>query len=96
MYGVILFTSLFFVAQPALQSLATKNIPENEQGEFQGSLVGLTSLASILNPLIVTRVFAYFSNKENFYLPGAPYYLAALISFAAWIVIVKRRPLEAL
>jgi DHA1 family tetracycline resistance protein-like MFS transporter len=90
MYGVILFTSLFFVAQPALQSLATKNIPENEQGEFQGTLVGLTSLASILNPLIVTRVFAYFSNKEGLYLPGAPYYLAALVSFVAWIVIVKR------
>ena len=91
MYGVILFTSLFFVAQPALQSLATKNIPSNEQGEFQGALVSLTSLASILNPLIVTRLFAHYSDQEGVYLPGAPYYLAAISSLVAWIVILKRK-----
>jgi DHA1 family tetracycline resistance protein-like MFS transporter len=91
MYGVILFTSLFFVAQPALQSLATKNIPSNEQGEFQGALVSLTSLASILNPLIVTRLFAHFSDQEGLYIPGAPYYLAAISSLVAWIIILKRK-----
>ncbi len=91
MYFVILFTSLFFVAQPALQSLATKNIPEHEQGEFQGALVGLTSLASIINPLIISRVFSHFSDQEGLYLPGAPYYLAAMVSFVGWLVIVKSK-----
>lgn len=91
MYGVILFASLFFVAQPALQSLASKNIAPDKQGEFQGSLVALTSLAAILNPLLMTRVFSHFSDTQGSYLPGSPYYLAALISLAAWLVILKRR-----
>jgi DHA1 family tetracycline resistance protein-like MFS transporter len=91
MYGVILFASLFFVAQPALQSLATKNIAPSEQGEFQGSLVALTSLAAIINPLLMTRIFSQFSDHQGTYLPGAPYILAAVFSFIAWLVILKRK-----
>jgi DHA1 family tetracycline resistance protein-like MFS transporter len=89
MYAVIIFTSLFFVAQPALQSLATKDIPADEQGEFQGTLVSLTSLASILNPLLVTRIFSHFSDAEGSYLPGAPYFFASVVSLVAWAVISK-------
>jgi DHA1 family tetracycline resistance protein-like MFS transporter len=87
-YVVVLFSSLFFVGQPALQSIATKLVAPNEQGQLQGSLVSLTSLASILNPLIVTRLFAHFSDKSGVYVPGAPYFFAALISLSAWIVIL--------
>jgi len=90
-YGVIIFASLFFVAQPALQSLASKNIESDKQGEFQGSLVALTSLAAIINPLIMTRIFSHFTDQEGAYLPGSPYLLAALISLGAWFVIFKRR-----
>jgi DHA1 family tetracycline resistance protein-like MFS transporter len=91
MYGVILFASLFFVAQPALQALATKNIAPSEQGEFQGSLVALTSLAAIINPLLMTKIFSHFSDHQGTYLPGAPYILAALFSLIAWLVILKRK-----
>jgi DHA1 family tetracycline resistance protein-like MFS transporter len=87
-YVVVLFSSLFFVGQPALQSMATKLVAPNEQGQLQGSLVSLTSLASILNPLIVTRLFAHFSDNSGVYVPGAPYFFAALISLSAWIVIL--------
>jgi DHA1 family tetracycline resistance protein-like MFS transporter len=90
-YIVLVFSALFFVGQPALQSLATRLVPSNEQGEFQGSLVSLTSLASIINPLIVTQLFAHFTNDDGVYLPGAPYFFAALISLVAWLVILKRR-----
>ena len=91
LYAVILISALFFVSQPALQSLATRNIPQDEQGEFQGALVSLTSLASILNPLLVTRIFGHFTDQEGLYLPGAPYFFASLISLIAWVVIIKRK-----
>ncbi len=91
LYLVILFASLFFVAQPALQSLATKNISPEEQGEFQGSLVALTSLAAIINPLFMTRIFSVFTDLHGLYLPGAPYLVAAFISLIAWLLILKRR-----
>ena len=83
------FSAIFFVGQPAIQSIATKLVPSNEQGEFQGSLVGLTSLASIINPLIATQLFAHFTDKKGIYLPGAPYFFAALISLVAWLVIIR-------
>ena len=88
-YIVMVFSAIFFVGQPALQSIATKLVPSNEQGEFQGSLVGLTSLASIINPLIATQLFAHFTDKKGIYLPGAPYFFAALISLIAWLVIIR-------
>ncbi len=91
LYLVILFASLFFVAQPALQSLATKNIAPEEQGEFQGSLVALTSLAAIINPLFMTRIFSFFTDSQGLYLPGAPYLVAAFISLIAWLLLLKRR-----
>jgi DHA1 family tetracycline resistance protein-like MFS transporter len=89
-YWVILFSSLFFVGQPALQSMATKFVPIEEQGQFQGSLVSLSSLASIINPIIVTQLFAHFTDDKGIYLPGAPYFFAALISGIAGIVILKK------
>ena len=89
LYVVIVFSALFFVGQPALQSLATKVVPLDEQGEFQGSLVSLTSLAAIINPLIVSQLFAHFTDNEGPYLPGIPYFFAAFISLIAGIVILK-------
>ena len=93
-YAVIIFSSIFFVGQPAIQSLATRLVPADEQGEFQGSLVGLTSLAAILNPLIVTQLFAHFSDQEGVYLPGAPYIFAAFISLIASLVILKNKSIN--
>lgn len=89
-YFVIVFSSIFFVGQPALQSLATKQVPPHEQGEFQGALVSLTSLASIMNPLIVTKAFAIFTDEQGIYLPGMPYYIASCISLVTALVLVKK------
>ena len=89
-YIVILFSSLFFVGQPALQSMATKQVPGHEQGEFQGALVSLTSLASILNPIIVTKIFAIFTDGQGPYIPGLPYYLASCISLVTGILLLKK------
>lgn len=88
MYAVLIFSSVFWCYQPALQSLLSRNTPSSEQGELQGSLVSLTSLASILNPLIVTQLFAMFS--EDF--PGAPYLFAAGVSAVALIVALLKKP----
>src|SRR5690606_30442419 len=95
MYAVLILSSIFWVAAPALQSIITKNTPSHEQGELQGSLVSLTSLAAIITPLVVTKLFSYFSSlKAPLFLPGAPYYFAALMCFLSYIVIKKERSLK--
>lgn len=91
MYFVLLFSSIFWACQPALQSLVTNCGNESEQGELQGSIVSLTSLASIITPIVVTQLFAKFSNtsESSYYIPGAPYYFAGIICFIGWLIFIK-------
>ncbi|HLL44423.1 MAG TPA: TCR/Tet family MFS transporter, partial [Segetibacter sp.] len=52
------------IAGPALQSIISGQVPSNEQGELQGALTSLMSLTSIVGPLVMTYLFAYFT-KNN-------------------------------
>jgi Arabinose efflux permease len=89
MYAVLIGSSVFWVSMPALQSLVSQNTPAQEQGELQGSLVSLTSLASIITPLATTKLFAYFTaTPEQHYIPGAPYFFAAVVSAVAYLVLI--------
>jgi DHA1 family tetracycline resistance protein-like MFS transporter len=72
------------IAGPAAQALITRHVPHDQQGAIQGSLSGLTSLASIFAPLIATRSFGYFiSNAGPLYLPGIAFFEAALLMLVA-------------
>lgn len=79
---------------PSLQSLATKRIPANEQGEFQGTLVSVGSLTSIVAPIVFTRLFTEFTRKDALIIfPGASYLAASLLCVLAlgiWL-IAKRK-----
>lgn len=92
MYAILIASSVFWTSQPALQALISRQIDPTEQGQMQGTLVSLTSLACILNPLITTQLFAHFTQPGYPQIPGAPYYFAALVSLVAWILILRARP----
>ena len=71
------------ICGPALQSIITKNIPSNEQGELQGALTSLMSATAIVGPPLMTQLFYYFTHKEApFIFPGAPFFLAFLLFLA--------------
>lgn len=92
MYAILISSAIFWTAQPALQSLISQKAPANEQGELQGALVGLSSLGSIINPIICTQLFAFFTQSDrNIILPGAPYFFAALISLFSWFILARQR-----
>lgn len=95
MYAILTFSAIFWVTPPALQSLISHNTPPQEQGELQGTLVSLTSLAAIITPLVTTKLFAVFtSNIEGLYIPGAPYYFAAFVCVASWLIIARKSHLS--
>ena len=78
------------IAGPALQGIISKQVPDNEQGELQGALTSLMSLTAIAGPLIMNNLFAYSTAKESlFYLPGATFYLAALLILIGLFAAVK-------
>jgi DHA1 family tetracycline resistance protein-like MFS transporter len=69
------------LAGPALQSIMSGQVPANEQGELQGALTSLISLTSIVGPLLMTNLFAFFSAPGGtIYFPGAPFLAAAVLS----------------
>jgi len=80
MFAFLIPYCLGGIAGPALQGLISNQVPATEQGELQGALTSLISLTSIVGPLIMTNLFAYATAKNSlFYLPGAPFYLAAIL-----------------
>jgi DHA1 family tetracycline resistance protein-like MFS transporter len=80
MYAIMAFFSLSGVAIPALQSIVARHVPANEQGELQGSLVSLGSLAAILGPLVFTYLFVRCTSLgARVYFPGAAYAGASAI-----------------
>jgi MFS transporter, DHA1 family, tetracycline resistance protein len=78
------------ISGPSMQGIMSNAVPPNEQGELQGALTSLMSLTSIIGPLIMTNLFAYFSSsKAPIYLPGAPFYAGALFLLAGFAVAYK-------
>ena len=90
MYAVMTLTCLSGLSGPALQSLISKEVPQQEQGELQGSLISLASITAIIGPLFYTDVFARFT-KENalWHFPGMPYLAASIVSCIGLIVFFR-------
>lgn len=89
-YATLVLSSLFWSCHPSLQSLISSEIPADRQGELQGALMSLASLTAILNPLIMTAVFARTSVAGGaIYIPGMPYYLASAFLWIAFAFILK-------
>ena len=87
MYAVVVVFSLAGVTIPAIQSIIGRHTPPDRQGEVQGSLVSLASLASLLAPLLFTRLFVHFTRSGAApYFPGAAYAGASTICCIALAV----------
>ena len=71
------------VGVPALQSLATRQVSESQQGQFQGVLASVVSLASIVAPLAFSSV--YFVFREQW--PGA-IWLSVVAVYAIGMLLV--------
>lgn len=91
-YVILFLSSITWFGNPALQSMITKIAPATAQGELQGSLMSLASLSSILNPIIVTHLFSYFTGPTiSTPIPGAPYFFAGAVSFIGCLIMVNKK-----
>lgn len=87
MFAIIVPYALAGITGPAIQGIISKQIPANEQGELQGIMTGLMSLASIFGPLLMTNLFFYFTAKDSsVYFPGAPFMVAAVLTCVAILI----------
>lgn len=96
-YTIVCVASLGGLAGPALQSMVTKTVHADEQGQTQGALASLQSLAGVIGPLIGSSAFAYFiSDRAPRAIPGAPFFAGTLLSLAglfwAWRTLRLHAP----
>ena len=70
-------------------------MPDNAQGELQGALTSVTSLTTIVAPLLFTRLFGYFTgDRAPVYFPGSAFLAAALmvmVALLAFTLVIRWR-----
>ncbi len=100
LYVFLVFGALGGIGMPAAQGLMSKAVPPNEQGMLQGGLASVTSITSVLGPMIATNLFGYFiSVAAPVKIPGAAFFAGSLLLvfalFAARRTFGKQLPLPA-
>ena len=77
-------------AGPAINGIASTQVGAGQQGELQGGLASIMSLASILSPPLMTETFGFFAAAAApLYFPGAPYILAAALTVLSLALFVR-------
>ena len=90
MFAFMVPFSLGGLAGPSLQGIISSQVPANEQGELQGALTSLISLTSIVGPLLMTFLFAHFTDPASGVIfPGAPFLMGAVLSLASMLLAVR-------
>ena len=96
--SVIPFIALWGIAAPAIQSLMSRRVEPTAQGKLQGAINSIRAITGMAGPVLFTQIFALaISPRTPLHLPGAPYYLAALLLLSSLLlaVYVTRQSAEA-
>ena len=81
MYAFLVPYCMGGIAGPALQGIISTQVPANEQGELQGGLTSLMTVAAFIGLPLVTAIFAYFTAPNHpVYFPGAAMLTSAFLT----------------
>lgn len=92
--------SLWGISNPAIQGLMTRMVPPDQQGQLQGAINSVNSIAQLAGPFLFTLTFAYFiGTSAPWTMPGAPFLLAGALlaltmGIAVWVLGGIRRASE--
>jgi MFS transporter, DHA1 family, tetracycline resistance protein len=88
-WAAIPLIALWGLAESAMQSLMSAEVPEHEQGQLQGALASQVALAETVGPLLFTQVYAAAITWGSDWMPaGAPYLVAAAMQLIAAVIAV--------
>jgi len=87
--GVLPFVALWGVSGPAIQSLMSRHVDPTSQGKLQGAINSLRAITGMIGPVLFTQAFTLAISPEvGLHLPGAPYFLAALLLLSSLLLAV--------
>jgi len=85
--AAMLPNALWGLAMPTLQSLMTRRVGEDEQGQLQGANMSVASIAGVMSPLFFGWVYSMSVGEHaRIQMPGLAFYLAALSLLLAALI----------
>jgi MFS transporter, DHA1 family, tetracycline resistance protein len=87
--------ALWGLASPAITALMSRRVQPSEQGRLQGALASMSGVTGMIGPLLFTQIFAFGISSPALHLPGAPFWMAALLlcaSLLAAFLITRESP----
>ncbi|KQS01798.1 MFS transporter [Sphingomonas sp. Leaf357] len=84
-YALFLVSALSGFVFPAMNGLLSHLVDASHQGALQGGIGSMTSVSSIIAPLLLTQALAFGVDRG---FPGAAFLLAAIFAFIALGIIV--------
>jgi DHA1 family tetracycline resistance protein-like MFS transporter len=90
MYVIMIPFAIGGLSGPAFQGIISSQVDKNQQGELQGALSSLMSVAAIIGQPLMLGLFRTFT-KENsiLYFPGAPFLMGSALSLISLILTYK-------
>ena len=80
LYAALAIGSLGGIANPAVQTVMSRQAGPSAQGELQGAVASLNGIAAVISPLVMTQLFSYFSQPPApLIFPGAPYLVSGVL-----------------
>lgn len=82
--------SLWGISGAAMQSLMTRLVAPDQQGQLQGATASVQSVSQLVGPFLFTLTFSYFIGASApWQLPGAPFLLAAVLMVVCVAIAVR-------
>ncbi|MDE2500330.1 MAG: TCR/Tet family MFS transporter [Alphaproteobacteria bacterium] len=93
MYAWMPMFALIGLIMPAMNAIMSKSVGASEQGELQGAITSVGSLTSIVAPLAMSYLFAYFTSvRAPAYFPGAAFLAASICLVLAGVAFAFVKP----
>ena len=81
--------SMWNISFPAAQGIMTHHVSEREQGELQGAISSLRSIAFVIGPFLFSWTFKWSIDPSHAKIPGAAYFLAGALLFTAAVMATR-------
>ena len=81
----------FMVVGAGTRSIMVSQVPESGQGELQGALSSLVGFTALFAPILMTRLFGYYSTPDSgLYFPGAAFFAAGILVCIGLIILLRQ------
>lgn len=90
MFALLVAWLLAGLVYPSMNAIMSREVPSNAQGELQGAVASLFSIALIVSPPLMTQLFGRFSAPDaRVHFPGAAFACAALLTCASAVMFAR-------